>query len=203
MIQFNQRMVECMKKINEIPGYENVSPIYWVTQEGEVLSEYKGMKPLKQRITKPTRKSRNRYHEVCLMLTDGSKMYRKTHRIVASAFVDGDNSLQVNHIDEDGLNNHYTNLEWVTGKENSKYSNAKVVYQYDIEGLVRVYESVMDTANYGFNPGHVASVCRSFYQEGNSIRHKGFVFSYSEIDMDIVVQRLSKPRSFKPDVWRK
>lgn len=196
-------MVNDLKKINTIKGYENVSPIYWVTKEGEVLSEYKGMKPLKQKITKPTRKSRNRYYEVCLMLVDGSKMYRKTHRIVASAFVDGDNSLEVNHIDENGLNNHYTNLEWVTSKQNSRHSNAKRVYQYDMNGMVRVYESGSDVKEYGFNPGHVASVCRSFYQDGNSLRHKGFVFSYSEIDMDIVVQRLSKPRSYKPDGWRK
>lgn len=191
------------KRINTIEGYENISPIYWVTSTGEILSEYKNMKPLKQKITKPTRNSRNRYYEVCLMKTDGGKIYRKTHRIVASAFVDGDTSLQVNHIDEDGLNNNYTNLEWVTALYNSNYSNSKKVYQYDMNGLVRVYDSVKEVSEHGFNNGHVASVCRSFYQDGNPIRHKGFVFSYSEVDMDIVVQRLSKPHSYKPEGWRK
>ena len=44
------------------------------------------------------------------------------HRAVAMMYVDNpDNKPFVNHIDENKLNNHYTNLEWVTDAENKQY----------------------------------------------------------------------------------
>lgn len=46
-----------------------------------------------------------------------------THRLVAEYFLDNPKNLPyVHHKDENKLNNHYTNLEWVTAKENSLYS---------------------------------------------------------------------------------
>lgn len=47
----------------------------------------------------------------------------KLHREVAKYFVPNlDNKPQVNHIDGDKLNNHYTNLEWVTNQENAQHA---------------------------------------------------------------------------------
>lgn len=200
-----------MKKIrvNTLDKYKNVSDIYWITESGEVLSEYKQMKPINKRITKPTKKSNNRYYEVCL-LHKGSrtkKTYVKLHRLVALAFIKNPSGLpQVNHIDEDSLNNHVDNLEWVTAKENSRYSNGKKVYCYDINGLVKTYEALTDVTLDGFNRGHVASVCRQDIPKGRRhpvIRHKGFTFSYTQLNKEEVVQRLSKKRNFKPVDWRK
>ncbi len=46
------------------------------------------------------------------------------HRLVAFNFLPPplDKQIQVNHIDGNPLNNHYTNLEWVTPKENSEHA---------------------------------------------------------------------------------
>jgi hypothetical protein len=41
---------------------------------------------------------------------------------VAEAFVEGDHSLEVNHIDGNKLNCHYTNLEWVSSSQNLKHA---------------------------------------------------------------------------------
>jgi hypothetical protein len=54
-----------------------------------------------------------------------SKGYRKwitAHRIVAKYWVENkDNKPQVNHKDRNKLNNHYSNLEWVTNQENQDH----------------------------------------------------------------------------------
>lgn len=46
-----------------------------------------------------------------------------THRLVAEAFLTTDKNQCVNHIDGNKLNNHYTNLEWVTFKQNSEHAS--------------------------------------------------------------------------------
>ena len=52
------------------------------------------------------------------------KMYHKRiHRLVGEYFIDNPHKYDIiHHIDNDKTNNHYTNLKWVTSKENSKYA---------------------------------------------------------------------------------
>lgn len=47
---------------------------------------------------------------------------RLIHRLVASAFVDGDHSLQVNHKNGDRADNRAENLEWVSCSDNHRHS---------------------------------------------------------------------------------
>lgn len=67
------------------------------------------------------------------------------HRLVAVAFLGADDlsGLEVNHIDENKLNNHAENLEWVTRKQNNRHGTkvkrqaTKIslpVLQYDTNG---------------------------------------------------------------------
>jgi len=47
----------------------------------------------------------------------------RLHRVVATAFIPNpDNLPEVNHIDGNKLNNHASNLEWVTHKQNMEHA---------------------------------------------------------------------------------
>lgn len=47
------------------------------------------------------------------------------HRLVAECFIPNPNNLrEVDHIDRDKQNNHYTNLRWVSSSTNNKNKNA-------------------------------------------------------------------------------
>ena len=64
----------------------------------------------------------NGYLIVKLRENNKSKNY-KVHRIVAKVYLDNYKNLpQVNHIDGNKLNNHWTNLEWVSGSDNMKHA---------------------------------------------------------------------------------
>jgi len=94
------------------------------------------------------------------------------HRLVASAFIPNPNSLpEVNHMDGNKLNNHFTNLEWVSRSENilhgirtglikksmpercgSKHWRSIPVIAYSIGGNAMTFESIGDAARkLGFN----------------------------------------------------
>lgn len=88
---------------------------YYISKDGKVYSDYSGnMKELKCRVNKQG------YLDIKLQ----GKTY-KVHRLVAESYVKNpENKPQVNHIDGDKLNNHYSNLEWVTNAENQIHAYA-------------------------------------------------------------------------------
>lgn len=79
-----------------------------------------------------------------------NNMYKKCliHRLVAKAFLpDYSEDLQVNHKDENKLNNNAENLEMCTCQYNNEYSFGKKVLQYSSDGqLVNTYKSARSAA---------------------------------------------------------
>jgi hypothetical protein len=97
-----------------IEGYEN----YQVSNFGVV----KSLKHKKEIILIPYKDIWG-YLRVTLC-KNGNYKHFKIHRLVAQAFIPNLNNYpQVNHIDENRLNNHVDNLEWCTAKYNSNYGN--------------------------------------------------------------------------------
>ena len=103
-------------RYKKIDGYDE----YYITDTGDVYSYrtrpvgYQGLRRMSLRgINDP-----KRYLQVCLS-KDGVIRYLQVHRLVAKYFCNGyfDGAV-VNHIDGNIHNNYYTNLEWVSQREN-------------------------------------------------------------------------------------
>ena len=88
-------------------------PNYSISKDGFVLNIKTN------RVLKP---SKSKYLSVSLCL-NGKSFQKTIHRLVALNFIPNtDNKTDVNHIDGNKHNNHYTNLEWVTRLENNLHA---------------------------------------------------------------------------------
>lgn len=145
----------------DIVGYEG---LYSISETGiikrhkkEVITKEGKKLPFKERVLIPYL---NKYGYLCTNLTNsqGKREYAAIHRLVAIAFLESTNrdinNLQVNHIDGVKTNNAYSNLEWVTAKENILHSHkiglrnykSKKVGKYMGDVLVEVYNSTKEAA---------------------------------------------------------
>ena len=123
------------------------------------------------------------YLKVSLYKNNKVKTYY-VHRLVAEAFIPNPENLpEVNHKDENKLNNNAENLEWCDreyncnfGTRNEKVAKkcSKPVVQYTLDGqFVREWESIRECDRNGFNHGAVAVCC-----QGKRKTHKGFIWKY-------------------------
>ena len=111
---------EQWKQIKEFNGEYEVSNLGRVRS----MKRYYGMVG---RIMPQTRQPSGRGGKLtyfAVMLSKNNKSYcRKVHRLVAEAFIPNpDNLPQINHKDGCKTNNHVSNLEWCTAKENTRHA---------------------------------------------------------------------------------
>jgi len=70
-------------------------------------------------LLKSNNQNAKKYWRIRIKYLDGTSITESVHRLVAKEFVPNpDNKPQVNHIDGNKDNNHYSNQEWVTNEEN-------------------------------------------------------------------------------------
>lgn len=97
-----------------LPNY----PYYDISDTGLIQSYQRSSDGI---LLSPSKGNQRGYLSFWMCNEKGRKtMY--VHRLVAELFCDKpENATQVNHKDGDVLNNHYTNLEWVTSKQNIQH----------------------------------------------------------------------------------
>ena len=147
------------------------------------LGRVKSIKFGKEIILKQHINIKGGYYYVCLLKNGKHKNYY-VHRLVAEAFLPNtDNLPQVNHKDENKLNNSVDNLEWCTNEYNHNYgtinerisqSQSKPVLQYDLNGnLIKEWKSINECGRNGFNQGDICKCCN-----GKRKTAKGFIWVY-------------------------
>lgn len=88
-------------------------PEYTISEDGKVFKDARQISSVAS--------SSGKYRKVCLF-KNGKKYFKDVHRLVASEFIGNVSGMVVNHIDFDGHNNHYLNLEIVTQKQNVRHT---------------------------------------------------------------------------------
>ena len=155
-----------MEIYKDIKGYKG---LYQISNYGNVKSLGNGNSNASVEKVLKNNPDSYGYPRVCLLKNSKHK-YIKTHRLVALHFVKNPkNKPFVNHIDEDKTNNHFSNLEWCTCKENNnhgtrnkrmKESKSQKVQQFSKEGeLVKVWDSVNQAGRNGFDCSAISRCC--------------------------------------------
>lgn len=148
----------------DIPGFEN---FYQVSDCGQVKSVERFRKNgkngyvQKERILKPSLHTGG-YYKVKLC-KDGKLKDFFIHRLVALVFIDGDNSLTVNHKDECKTNNHISNLEYLSNGDNTRaWNKNNLERKAELNG-----KKVLDTQTGKLFPS-ITAVGRYMYEKENA-----------------------------------
>ena len=117
--------------LKQIEVFEN---IYSITREGRIWSHDR-IKISRKREYKikgqwrKLKKTNKGYLEINLF-KNGKPIFKRIHRLVAETYIPNpENKPDINHLDGNKLNNHVSNLQWVTSKEN--HSHAWKIGLYD------------------------------------------------------------------------
>lgn len=145
------KIVEVYK---DIEGYEG---LYQVSNLGNVKSFHTG----KEKILKPNKNTDN-YLQVDLY-KQGKRKQHLVHRLVGKAFIDNPNNYeQINHRDENPLNNNVSNLEYCDCKYNNNYGTRieKISKQVLCVETGVVYASTNEVERrLGFAHSHISKCC--------------------------------------------
>lgn len=166
----------------DIPGYEG---LYEASTYGRIRNKKSG------RILTP---SVSEYGYCCTAFSvNGKRINVRVARIISQTFLPKpqEEQTQVNHKDENKLNNRVENLEWCDCKYNINYGThkermsrsqrndpkkSKQILQYDLRGnLIATYPSAHEAKRInGYSDGNIRNCCR-----GLSKTAYGFIWKFA------------------------
>lgn len=178
--------MEVWKIVDEFPEYE-VSNLGRLRSINRTFTDSKGRKYHKKgQIIKLCQQiGKNNYVQVMASIRSSGKMHRVlVHRLVAKAFIPNPNNFaQVNHKDENTLNNCADNLEWCDSKYNCNYgtgiqrrskskSKPVAIYSEHHELIEVLCSGVQVAKKYKVSRGSVSASCHKH------IRVKQYYFEF-------------------------
>lgn len=123
--QGGDKLIEIWKDIAGYEGYYQVSNLGRIKSlERDVYKNNGDFHRRKKEKIKIPKTTSDGYNAVTLSVNCNNKTF-SVHSLVANAFLQkpkSDEILEINHKDTNRKNNHFTNLEWVTHKENIAHS---------------------------------------------------------------------------------
>ena len=156
-----------------IKGFEG---LYKISENGKVFT-YKGGKgtitvgsELKQC------QGTKGYLQLRLYDSQGIGHTVRIHKLVAETFINNpDNLPQIDHIDNDKLNNDITNLRWVTNQVNTEKALSKIYYLTHKNGSgIFIHNFNKWCSSFGFN-------VQTFYKMKNNQRKSAYGYVSMEV----------------------
>ena len=178
----------------DIKGYEG---FYKVSDYGRVKSLYYNnsnfQKILKQKLSKQgyylvglSKNSIVRWFRVNRLVGEVLTPDKTTFKSMPDENRDEINldKLEINHKDENKLNNHVSNLEWCTSKYNCNYgtrmnriglSQRVKINQYSLDGkYLKTWDSISELQRNKYNGSHISDVCNGYRQSANGYLWKKY-----------------------------
>ena len=148
----------------EFKPVKKYEQFYEVSTDGAIFSK------ITKRFRKQIVNSKTGYSAIVLCNPE-TKEHKtvSVHRIVAETWIPNPNNYPcINHINENKLDNHVSNLEWCTKAYNNAYNNktqrcCKAIYQIDIKtnAIIKIWKSAREAApHFNTNYKNISAVCR-------------------------------------------
>ena len=155
---------------------------YYVSEDGKVYTEWNnyGIKGNLRELNQHSRGGadpKNRYLAINILLKNETGKTIKqikyyTHRLIAETLIENPNNYpEVDHMDENKLNNHSSNLRWISKKNNMRHRRKKFVIEDIFTGTIYSGNNFRDWVKNNWNwiskrteNKTVKNFCNQYYQ---------------------------------------